>query len=152
MPLVRGEFLIIQDGDLEYDPMDIIPLIHAVEKSDGVVYGSRNLNGISQRGYARYWLGGVLLTYLANALYGLHLTDAPTCYKLIRSDIMKSIELHCTGFEFCPEITAKLGKRGIRIKEVPISYSPRTFREGKKIRGTDGLRAAWTLLKYRFVN
>ena len=108
--------------------------------------------GKSQRGYGRYWLGGVLLTYLANVLYGLHLTDALTCYKLIRSDIMKSIELHCTGFEIELEITAKLGKRGIRIKEVPISYSPRTFREGKKVRCTDGLRAAWTLLKYRFVN
>jgi glycosyltransferase involved in cell wall biosynthesis len=151
LPHVDGQLVIIQDGDLEYDPMDYLALMRAVDESQGVVYGSRNLRKENRRGPVRYWLGGILLSRLANVLYGLRLTDAHTCYKLFRADIIKSMHLECVGFEFCPEITAKVGKRGIDIKEVPIRYTPRTFLEGKKIRWTDGLKAAWTLLKYRFV-
>jgi dolichol-phosphate mannosyltransferase len=151
LPYVEGQLVIIQDGDLEYDPMDYLALMRAVDDSQGVVYGSRNLCKANRRGPVRYWLGGILLSRLANILYGLRLTDEPTCYKLFRADIIKSMHLECVGFEFCPEITAKVGKQGIDIKEVPIKYTPRTFLEGKKIRWTDGLKAAWTLLKYRFV-
>jgi glycosyltransferase involved in cell wall biosynthesis len=151
LPYIRGEFVIIQDGDLEYDPMDYLVLLQAVHDSEGVVYGSRNLNPRSGKSYLRYWLGGVALSHIANSLYGFHLTDEATGYKLFRSSLIRSLDLKCDGFEFCAEVTAKLGRRKIRIKEVPISYSPRKFEEGKKIRWTDGLKAVWTLLRLRFV-
>ena len=92
-----------------------------------------------------------MLSWLANGLYGHRLTDVTTGYKLFRSGLIQSIDLGCVGFEFCAEITAKLGKREIRIKEVPISYCPRKFEEGKKVRWTDGLKAGWTLIKVRVV-
>ena len=148
---VRGQLVIVQDGDLEYDPMDYLELIRAIDGSDGVVYGSRNLNRTNKRSYLRFWLGGVFLSRLANSLYGLRLSDETTCYKLFTSELLKSMRLRCVGFEFCAEVTAKLGKRNVQIKEVPISYHPRKFQDGKKIRWSDGLKAAWTLLKYRFV-
>ena len=151
LPHTRGALVIVQDGDLEYDPMDYLVLLRAIDDSDGVVYGSRNLKPRSGRFYLRYWLGGVVLSQIANSLYGLHLTDVTTSYKLFRSSLIKYLNLDCEGFEFCEEVTAKLGKKKIRIKEVPISYSPRKFEEGKKIRWTDGLKAVWTLLKFRFV-
>lgn len=151
LPLVEGQLVIIQDGDLEYDPRDYLALMRALDDSQGVVYGSRNLRLANTRGPTAYWLGGVLLSDLANILYGLHLTDVFTCYKLFRADIIKAIPLECVGFEFCAEVTAKVAMQGISIKEVPIRYLPRTFLEGKKIRWTDGLKAAWTLIKYRFI-
>ena len=151
LPHTRGALVIVQDGDLELDPMDYLVLLRAIDDSDGVVYGSRNLNPRTGKSYFRYWLGGVALSHIANSLYGFHLTDVMTGYKLFRSSLIKSLNLDCEGFEFCAEVTAKLGKRKIRIKEVPISYSPRKFEEGKKIRWTDGLKAIWTLLKFRFV-
>jgi len=151
LPHTRGQFVIIQDGDLEYDPMDYLVLLRAIDDSDGVVYGSRNLNPRSGKSYLRYWFGGIALSWLANGLYGYRLTDEATGYKLFRSSLIQSIDLGCVGFEFCAEVTAKLGKRKIRIKEVPISYCPRNFEEGKKIRWTDGLKAGWTLIKVRVV-
>jgi glycosyltransferase involved in cell wall biosynthesis len=151
LPHVEGQLVIIQDGDLEYDPMDYPALIEALDDSHAVVYGSRNLRLANTRGPTAYWLGGVLLSDLANFLYGLRLTDVCTCYKLFRADIIKSLHLECVGFEFCAEVTAKVAKRGLSITEVPITYFPRTFPEGKKIRWTDGLKAAWTLIKYRFI-
>lgn len=151
LPHVRGAFVIVQDGDLELDPTDYLVLLRAIDDSAGVVYGSRNLNPRSGKVYLRYWLGGVVLSQIANSLYGFHLTDVTTGYKLFRSSLIKSLNLDCEGFEFCAEVTAKLGKKKIRIKEVPISYSPRKFEEGKKIRWTDGLKAGWTLMKFRFV-
>lgn len=152
LPYVEGQLVIIQDGDLEYDPMDYLALVRAIDAGEGVVYGSRNLRQANRRGRAVYWLGGILLSRLANVLYGLRLTDVMTCYKLFRADIIKSMDLDCVGFEFCPEITARVAKQGISIVEVPISYTSRTFLEGKKIRWTDGLKGAWTLIKYRFVD
>ena len=93
------------------------------------------------------------MTIATNVLYpSARLTDEPTCYKVFRSDILKGIDLKCKRFEFCPEVTAKVLKKGIRIKEIPISYYPRSIREGKKINWKDGLEGVWTLLKYRFVN
>jgi glycosyltransferase involved in cell wall biosynthesis len=148
---VRGEFVIIQDGDLELDPMEYLLLLEAVHENDGVVYGSRNLNPPTGSSYLRYRLGNVMLSWIANCLYGYHLTDEATGYKLFRTDLIKSLNLTCEGFEFCAEVTAKLGKRKIGIKEVPISYFPRKFEDGKKIRWTDGLKAVWTLVKLRFV-
>ena len=91
-----------------------------------------------------------MVTWLTNLLYGCWLTDEPTCYKLFRADLLKSLRLNCKRFEFCPEVTAKVRKRGITITEVPISYKPRKIKEGKKIRWRDGLQAIWTLLKYKF--
>lgn len=150
LPYARGRYVMIQDADLEYDPRDYMSLIDAAKGGEVVVYGSRNLHRANRISYRRYWLGGILLSRLANLLYGLRITDEATGYKLFARDLIQSVPLTCTGFEFCAEITAKLGKRKIRIKEVPIRYQPRSFREGKKMRWHDGVMAVWTLLKYRF--
>jgi hypothetical protein len=90
------------------------------------------------------------VTWFTNLLYRSSLTDEPTCYKLFRADLLKSLRLNCKRFEFCPEVTAKVRKRRVKITEVPISYEPRKIKEGKKITWKDGLQAIWTLLKYRF--
>jgi dolichol-phosphate mannosyltransferase len=113
------------------------------------VYGSRFLNRQNRHSYPAFYWGGRLVSFIASLLYGQVLTDEPTCYKMFRSSLLKSIPLDCTGFEFCPEITAKVLKKGYKIKEVAISYTPRSVEEGKKIKWTDGLEAIWVLLKYR---
>jgi glycosyltransferase involved in cell wall biosynthesis len=148
---VTGDMVIIQDADLEYDPNDYLKLIKPIiEDGADVVYGSRSLSHKNKMSYLRYFIGGKMVTWWANLLYWCWLTDEPTCYKLFRSDILKSLRLKCKRFEFCPEVTAKIRKRGIKIVEVPISYQPRKMEEGKKIRWKDGLQALWTLLRYRF--
>jgi dolichol-phosphate mannosyltransferase len=152
LPHVQGEHVIIQDADLEYNPEDYRAMLDAVQDSQGVVYGSRNLNGPSRVSYYRYWLGGVVLSWVANCLYGFRITDEATGYKLFRTSLLRDLNLQCTGFEFCAEVTAKLGQKGIQIKEIPISYVPRSFRQGKKIRIKDGLSAIWTLVRYRFTS
>lgn len=146
---VRGQFVTIQDADFEYAPTDLLSLLKAAQQRDSVVYGSRNLNKTNGISYVRYWLGGVLLSYLANGLYGLALTDVCTGQKLFPTEVLKAIRLECVGFEFEAEVTAKLAKRHIPIQEVPISYTPRKFVDGKKIRARDGLKAGWVLLKLR---
>ncbi|WP_455498097.1 glycosyltransferase family 2 protein [Coprobacter sp.] len=147
---VTGDYVIIQDADLEYNPDDytlLLPYLYSGEYS--VVYGSRFLNKRNRHSYASFYWGGRLVSHIASLLYGQVLTDEPTCYKMFKSSLLKSIPLDCTGFEFCPEITAKVLKKGYKIKEVAISYSPRSVEDGKKIKWTDGLEAIWILLKYR---
>jgi dolichol-phosphate mannosyltransferase len=150
IPHVRGQYTIIQDGDLEYDPQDFLKLLKAIQEKDAdVVYGSRIMSH-SRMSYLRYWLGGRGVTFFTNLLFGSGLTDEPTCYKMFRSELLKSLPLISTGFEFCPEVTGMILKRRIPIFEVPISYDPRTIEQGKKIRWRDGLIALWVLLKIRF--
>ncbi len=149
---VTGDVIIIQDGDLEYDPQDYPKLIAPLLGGETeVVYGSRIL-GKGRRSYRRYYWGGRFLSCLVNMLYGAKITDEPTCYKVFRTKVLKDLDLKCQRFEFCSEVTAKICKRGYRIKEVPISYHPRKMEEGKKISWMDGLIAIFILLRYRFFN
>jgi hypothetical protein len=103
-------------------------------------------------GYSKYKIAARMLTWLTNLLFGARITDEATCYKLFRADVIRAIPLRCERFEFCPEVTAKVLKRGIPIQEVPIAYTPRTQAEGKKISWRDGFEAFWYLVKYRFVD
>lgn len=148
----RGEYTIIQDADLEYDPNDIGDMLAVAQRHDAdAVFGSRILGSGSGISYWRYYWGGRLLTFLANLLYRVNISDESTCYKMIRTELLKSLGLTCRRFEFCPEVVARLGRRKIKILEIPISYSPRRMEEGKKIRWHDGATAIWTLIKYRLL-
>ena len=147
----KGDYVVIQDADLEYDPDDIIRMLDEIEKIDSpVLYGSRRLAGRSPSAQNRFYWGGVVVTYATNLIYFTKLSDEPTCYKMWKRDLIQSIDLKCNGFEFCPEVTAKVLRRGIKIPEIPISYNPRRVEEGKKIRPRDGLIAIWTLIRFRF--
>ena len=146
---VRGGAVVVQDADLEYDPRDLKKMFEAIEAGRAdVVYGSRVL-GRNPMSHLRYYVGGRLLSVLTNVLYGSSITDEPTCYKMFRKEILDEINLECTGFEFCPEFTAKVLKAGHKIMELPIRYNPRKIAEGKKIRWHDGIVAIWTLIKLR---
>ncbi|MFZ1007280.1 MAG: glycosyltransferase family 2 protein [Candidatus Sulfotelmatobacter sp.] len=144
----RGEYILIQDSDLEYDPQDYAALLQPLKQNRAnVVYGVRPDR--PERGL-RFFLGAKLLTHLANLLYGAGIHDEATCYKVFRRSVIAQIDLDCRRFEFCPEVTAKLCRMGEKIAEVPVSYAPRSAGEGKKIRHSDGWLAIWTLIRYRF--
>jgi dolichol-phosphate mannosyltransferase len=149
---VRGQFTIIQDADLEYDPQDFPALIGPLLKGEvQVVYGSRYLSGDNQiptRALIFRW-GVALLNVTVRILYGIRLSDEATCYKAFPTDLLKSLDLRCERFEFCPEVTAKICRMGLAIREVPIHYCARTKQSGKKIRLRDGLAALQTLWKWR---
>jgi glycosyltransferase involved in cell wall biosynthesis len=145
-----GDFVVVQDADLEYDPQDYLSLLRPVlqGKAD-VVYGSRFLGKAEQMRFANR-TANRLLTLLTNLLFGASVSDMETCYKLIRTDIIKGMTIESDRFNFEPEITAKILRMGVAIHEVPISYRARKTEEGKKISWKDGVSAIWTLLKWRF--
>ena len=144
--------MIVQDADLEYDPQDYLKLIRGLEEENvSVVYGSRFSGNYEDMSSLHYW-GNKLLTLVTNVLYGVLLTDMETCYKLLPGDFVRNINIRSSRFNFEPEITAKILKSKMRIREVPISYKGRSFSEGKKITWKDGISALYTLIKYRFVD
>lgn len=143
-----GDIVIIQDADMEYDPLEYPKVIEPIVKGEAdVVYGSRFLNS-KAKGYLANRMANKFLTWLSNIFTGLHLTDMETCYKAFKREIIQSVDIKEKRFGFEPEITAKIADMKVRVKEVPISYYPRTNEEGKKIGFKDGLRAIYCIMKY----
>ena len=148
---VTGEVVIIQDADLEYSPDDYGTLLEPIlSGAADVVYGSRFLGGPHRVLLFWHYVGNRFLTLLSNALNNLNLSDMETCYKAFRADVLKDIRLVSDRFEFEPEFTAKIARKGLRIYEVPISYHGRSYDEGKKITWRDGFSALWAILRFRF--
>jgi glycosyltransferase involved in cell wall biosynthesis len=149
---VTGDLVLVQDADLEYDPEDWPKLLAPVLRGKAqVVYGSR-FTGERRNMLFLHWIGNRFLSLVTNVLYNTTLSDMETCYKLFDRSVLSGITLRSSRFDFEPEVTAKVLRRGIRIYEVPISYAGREFHEGKKITWRDGVVALWTLVKYRFVD
>ncbi len=146
---VTGEYVLIQDGDLEYNPEDYVRLLEPLTEGRAkVVYGSRFLGG-APRMFFTQRMSNVFLTRLTNVLYGASLTDMETCYKLFTSDVVTGFTLVSNRFDVEPELTAKVLRSGLEIEEVPITYAGRSYREGKKINWRDFVSAVWTLVRFR---
>lgn len=144
-----GDIILIQDGDLEYDPRDYMAVLEPLVRGEAsVVYGSRFLRGFKGMKWTNF-LANKILTWTTNLCFHSNITDEATAYKAFRVEVLNRMRLRCVRFEFCPEVTAKALRLGYRIHEVPISYNPRGILEGKKIRWQDGVEAFWTLMKYR---
>lgn len=149
--VAKGEVTIIQDADLEYSPEEIPSLIDPILKGrTDAVFGSRFTTGMPQGMALPNKVVNKLLSWMVAILYFRKISDEATCYKAIRTSKLKEMHLVCQRFEFCPEVTAKSIRMGLNIQEIPITYKPRTQKEGKKIRWTDGVEAIWTLIKNRF--
>ena len=148
--LASGDIVLIQDGDLEYDPTDHARILGPIVNGEAdIVYGSRFLGRPASMAPANR-IANRILTVAANLLYGARLTDEATAYKAFRTPVLRRMRLECRRFEFCPEVTAKARRLGYGIREVPIAYNARGIAEGKKIRARDGFEALWTLIRYRF--
>ncbi len=149
----KGKYVIVQDADLEYDPEEIPGLLEYAEKNNvGALFGSRRLKKQKQFIHIMFFVGGTLLTHICNILHGTKLTDQPTCYKMVRRDILETLPLKENDFRFDPEITTMLARQGVKIHEKPISYHPRSIKEGKKICWMDWFKWVWVFFKMRFVS
>jgi glycosyltransferase involved in cell wall biosynthesis len=146
-----GDVVVVQDADLEYDPNDLPALLQPILRGDAdVVYGSRYLHEVPQDPSRLHRLGNRLLTWASNRFTGLRLTDMETCYKMIPRPLLQSLEIRQNRFGFEPEVTAKLARRGVRIKELPIRYEGRGYEEGKKIGWRDAVNAFYCIVRYRW--
>ena len=155
LKMCSGKIVIIQDADLEYDPVDFKSMLNIMKQRNlRCLYGSRVLgkNRYNQKNFTSLFriFANHILTIFTNIIYKQKLTDAHTCYKMVETNLIKSFNLKEKKFAFCPELTAKVSKRGVKIFECAISYKGRTYEEGKKINFFDGLEAIWVLIKYRF--
>lgn len=151
LAVARGKVSVVQDADLEYLPEELPDVVGPILAGDhSIVYGTRFAHGLPRKMALPNKIVNILLAWSVRLLYLHPMTDEATCYKAFRTDLLLKMDLQCRRFEFCPEVTAKAIRMGERIYEVPISYTPRTTHEGKKIRWTDAPEAFWTLARWRF--